>query len=377
MCVALVMFAMAIHCASGLRDTRSMGGWIDAWLPPAIYPGQEAIADGGDDGHLSWIQNDIPRGMTEAKAASMPLFIDFTGYNCSNCRLMEMSVFPRPDVKRRLEQMIRVAAYTDGQGDKEEVGDFQREYQLRRFDTAALPYYAVIAPETDEILATFADMAQDPKDFVTFLDAGLSAYQARKAQRSQEASALNEDMENADAQKALKDDDVVILEPSEDTHQKEPLKPISLKMDGPQVDLTYPKLEGGEPFQLSSLRGSWVFLNFWADWCSPCKRELETDFPKALGNRTDIRLVTVAFNDASDGDKNRAFLKRVKVPSAVHLLGGIDVDEAKLPEAFGEQDGSLPFSYLISPEGRLVYTQRGVMHAEEITHLLAARPANP
>ncbi len=39
------------------------------------------------------------------------------------------------------------------------------------------------------------------------------------------------------------------------------------------VDFTLPDLDG-RPVRLSSFRGRWVIINFWATWCTPCLREI-------------------------------------------------------------------------------------------------------
>jgi thiol:disulfide interchange protein DsbD len=64
MLFACALFALAVYAATGIRDTKTMGGWLDGWLPPAVYPGQEAEAAGA--GHLSWIVNDTKREMALA-----------------------------------------------------------------------------------------------------------------------------------------------------------------------------------------------------------------------------------------------------------------------------------------------------------------------
>src|SRR5512147_1372692 len=44
------------------------------------------------------------------------------------------------------------------------------------------------------------------------------------------------------------------------------------------------KTPAGQTIQLSSLRGQWVFLNFWATWCPPCRNEMPT-FQQLLDGR--------------------------------------------------------------------------------------------
>src|SRR5262249_25413637 len=42
-------------------------------------------------------------------------------------------------------------------------------------------------------------------------------------------------------------------------------------VDNPAPDFELKTLQGSS-VKLSSLRGQWVFLNFWATWCPPCRQ---------------------------------------------------------------------------------------------------------
>ncbi len=182
---ALVFAAFAIYSATGITRTESMGGWIDGWLPPAVYPGQAQANPGDNAFEALWILDDLEKGFQKAKADRRPLFVDFTGYTCTNCRYMESSVFPRPQIKTLLERMTLVRAYTDGGRD---VHRMQREFQIRLFGTAALPFYAIFDPATREVLARFASMTNDADGYARFLQAGLDAYAERQAKAAQPAA---------------------------------------------------------------------------------------------------------------------------------------------------------------------------------------------
>ena len=176
-------------------------------------------------------------------------FIDFTGYTCTNCRYMEGSVFQRPEVRSRLEKMVLVTAYTDC---AKEICERQRDYQIKRFDTAALPFYVIINPHDDTGLAKHPDMTKDIKAYVAFLDSGLAAFEKVKPKTAEEAPVAS----------AYKD------------------VPVELAASGKKVDFEFSTLEDGKKkIKLSSLRGHWVFVNFWASWCAPCKKELVEDLP--------------------------------------------------------------------------------------------------
>lgn len=70
----------------------------------------------------------------------------------------------------------------------------------------------------------------------------------------------------------------------------------------------------GEPVALSSLAGEVVFLNVWATWCPPCRREMPS--LQALHERfadQGLRVVGVSIDAAGREDEIRAFLEEVGV----------------------------------------------------------------
>ena len=76
-------------------------------------------------------------------------------------------MFPRPEVRERLQHFVRARLYTDGQGPQYRE---QQRYQQDRFKTVALPLYAIVEAD-GRTLATFAGLTRDPVEFLQFLDA--------------------------------------------------------------------------------------------------------------------------------------------------------------------------------------------------------------
>lgn len=103
--------------------------------------------------------------LAEARQQNKPVFIDFTGYTCTNCRWMEANMFSRPDVKKELDRYIRLRLYTDGSG---KVFEEQQKMEKERFGTIALPLYAIVQPDGTSI-ATFPGLTRDPTKFISFL----------------------------------------------------------------------------------------------------------------------------------------------------------------------------------------------------------------
>ncbi len=152
-------------------------GEIDAFLPPIQYQetieaarGSSASLSGEETGGTKevWMA-DYAKALEKAKAESKPVFIDFTGFSCTNCRWMEANIFTRGDVKSLLDKFVMVRLYTDGRG---EQYDRNRVLQESRFGTVALPLYVIMSSD-DTHLGTFPGLTRKPEEFVSFLQAGL------------------------------------------------------------------------------------------------------------------------------------------------------------------------------------------------------------
>ena len=143
-------------------------GELDAFFPP--YGSQGAISQiRGDGERLEW-KDDFKTALQEAELTGKPIFVDFTGFACTNCRWMEANMFPEPEVRALLGKYIRVHLYTDGVG---EEYDLNRKFQEERFGTVALPFYAIISPE-DRDISSFPGLTRDKKLFTRFLKKGFA-----------------------------------------------------------------------------------------------------------------------------------------------------------------------------------------------------------
>ncbi len=133
-----------------------------AFLPPAGYGGTGG-GGGGADAGLPFL-TDYGAALAQAKAEGKPLFVDFTGVTCTNCRWNEKNVFPRADIKNQLGQFVRVQLYTDRPGDRA-----NQQLQLSKFGDVALPLYGVIDPETGAVIDKYAGTITNIGAFSRFL----------------------------------------------------------------------------------------------------------------------------------------------------------------------------------------------------------------
>ncbi|HXF23035.1 MAG TPA: cytochrome c biogenesis protein CcdA [Gemmatimonadaceae bacterium] len=164
---ALVFLALGMWLATGL--TGSTLGTLESFLPPV--GGAPASVNAADvPAELHWRLNDLPAALAVARQENRRVFIDFTGYTCTNCRWMEANMFTRPEIKVAMNRFVLARLYTDGDGD---MYDRQQQMQQQRFGTIALPLYAIVDPD-GKTLTTFAGLTRSPNDFLSFLSAGLN-----------------------------------------------------------------------------------------------------------------------------------------------------------------------------------------------------------
>ncbi|MDP4219254.1 MAG: cytochrome c biogenesis protein CcdA [Bacteroidota bacterium] len=148
-------------------------GEVDAFLPPSLDDQGVATASlapqinqgsNTTKASLYWYPR-LNEALAEAKHTGKNVFIDFTGYQCTNCRAMESSIFKRPEVIGLFKDFILARLYTD---DGSPLNDSNRTMEEVRFSTIAQPYYVILSPD-DKPLATFPGYTRDLDAFITFL----------------------------------------------------------------------------------------------------------------------------------------------------------------------------------------------------------------
>ncbi len=162
-----IVFAGVFLALSGYLTTGILGrklGELESFLPPK---NKESVFNvlGDRATELEWITNRYPDALSKAKAENKRVFIDFTGYTCTNCRWMEANMFVRPEVRAEMNRYVLASLYTDGDGD---VYERQQQMEQDMFGTVALPWYAVVDAD-GRAVASFPGLTRNPEEFVDFL----------------------------------------------------------------------------------------------------------------------------------------------------------------------------------------------------------------
>ncbi|MBK7692424.1 MAG: thioredoxin family protein [Bacteroidetes bacterium] len=137
---------------------------------------------------------DYDEALAASKKEKKPIFLDFTGVNCVNCRKMEAQVWSDPEVMKRMKERFIVASlFADvdnislpesEQYDSKflrskvtSIGDKNEDIQATKFNSNSQPYYFFI----DENEVKLADKGYgydpNPASFVKHLDAVLAKYE--------------------------------------------------------------------------------------------------------------------------------------------------------------------------------------------------------
>jgi thiol:disulfide interchange protein DsbD len=159
---AIISLAVSFYLITGLFGAKL--GELEAFLPPDLENSSTRMF-GGKSEELKWIDNDYEAALAKAKTENKSVFVDFTGYTCTNCRWMEANIFPKREVEAELSKFVLARLYTD---DGSELNNKQQEFEQNTFGTVALPYYAIISGDGNTV-ATFPGLTRNVQEFVDFL----------------------------------------------------------------------------------------------------------------------------------------------------------------------------------------------------------------
>lgn len=134
---------------------------------------------------------DYKEALAYAKKVNKPVFIDFTGHGCVNCREMEARVWPDPAVLSRLRNdFVIVALYVDDKTElpesewytseydnkvKKTIGAQNGDLQIVKYKNNAQPHYCIVDHEGN-LLVQPINYDLNPARFAAYLDSGKAAF---------------------------------------------------------------------------------------------------------------------------------------------------------------------------------------------------------
>lgn len=137
---------------------------------------------------------DLKEALSYAKTVKKPVFIDFTGHGCVNCREMEARVWSDPAVLQRLQNdYVIVALYVDDKTElpenawytssydnkvKKTIGGQNADLQIVQYNNNAQPHYCLVDHE-GKLLVKPINYDLNPQNFADFLDSGKAAFEKK------------------------------------------------------------------------------------------------------------------------------------------------------------------------------------------------------
>lgn len=134
---------------------------------------------------------DLRQALACARSLNKPVFIDFTGHGCVNCREMEDRVWSHPGVLKRLkEDFVMLALYVDDKTElpekewytspydskvKKTIGKQNADYQVRFYQSNSQPLYVLLRPD-GSLLVPPRPYNLNTDEFMAFLESGKKAF---------------------------------------------------------------------------------------------------------------------------------------------------------------------------------------------------------
>lgn len=204
--LALLVFTFVVYLVPGLwgAPLKALAGY----LPPQHTHDFDLTAIAKDKQNNETCEEPkyedflhLPHGLTGyfdyeqalacARQQNKPIFIDFTGHGCTNCREMEAVVWSDPAVLQRLkDDFIIVALYVDDKTElpesewitsrydgkvKKTIGKKNADIQIANLNNNAQPFYVLLGPD-EKVLAWPYAYNRNVDEFVKFLERGKAKY---------------------------------------------------------------------------------------------------------------------------------------------------------------------------------------------------------
>jgi len=116
------------------------------------------------------------------------------------------------------------------------------------------------------------------------------------------------------------------------------------------------EMSDGESLVWEDLRGEWVFVNYWAEWCKPCFEEIPE--LNALDQESGVTVLGVNF-DGEQGDALRRVMNDMGIEFGVF-------HEDPGPTFSWSMPLALPATMIVNPDGELVEARFGEQTKEEL-----------
>ncbi len=128
-----------------------------------------AAAHGSPTSSLSFVEDDYPKALAEARAKHKPLFVDLWATWCHSCLSMQRFVLADPGMKPVADAVVWTSVETERD---------RNRAVLEKFAVDAWPTFLIVDPETETVLGRFLGSGT-VKDMRAFVEDGVRAYRAR------------------------------------------------------------------------------------------------------------------------------------------------------------------------------------------------------
>ena len=196
--LAIISLAFAMYMVPGLWGAPLRA--ISAFAPPmttqdwVMTPGGQVIGEslevkGGEyktmtnhGGQITF--TDYEEGMAYAKVNNMPVFLDFNGFGCVNCRKMEAAVLSKPEVAEHMHKYVLISLIVDDKTKLAEpisveengktvilktIGDKWSHMQRSHYQSNAQPYYVQLDADGNRIVEGSYAYDEDIAKFLEWL----------------------------------------------------------------------------------------------------------------------------------------------------------------------------------------------------------------